>query len=142
MMFSPNCVRTPRRRSTTSLPSLWSTSWPPSKSLGGAGFFAASLALFFLARLIKRGSVVATQVLAACLATGSTLALLGRLGLLTDPLVWASLVLVLGFLALSQVPNGIAVVGILLVVAAGIGAERTGARAAAPPHSPRDPVAA
>jgi inner membrane transporter RhtA len=36
---------------------------------------------------------------------------------------------VIGFLALSQVPNGIAVVGILLVVAAGIGAERTGARA-------------
>ena len=40
--------------------------------------------------------------------------------------------LVIGFLVLSQVPNGIAVVGILLVVAAGIGAERTGARADAP----------
>lgn len=36
--------------------------------------------------------------------------------------------LVIGFLVLGQVPNGIAVVGILLVVAAGIGAERTGAR--------------
>lgn len=48
--------------------------------------------------------------------------------------------LVIGFLALSQVPNGVAVVGILLVVAAGIGAERTGARAAAPPRSPLDPV--
>ena len=40
--------------------------------------------------------------------------------------------LVIGFLVLSQVPNGIAVVGIALVVAAGIGAERTGARADAP----------
>ncbi|MFC7726944.1 DMT family transporter [Nocardioides sp. GCM10028917] len=40
--------------------------------------------------------------------------------------------LVIGFLVLSQVPNGIAVVGILLVVAAGIGAERTGARADEP----------
>ena len=37
--------------------------------------------------------------------------------------------LVIGFLVLSQVPNAIAVVGILLVVAAGIGAEHTGARA-------------
>lgn len=36
--------------------------------------------------------------------------------------------LVIGFLALSQVPNGVAVLGILLVVAAGIGAERSGAR--------------
>ncbi|MDZ5662668.1 EamA family transporter [Nocardioides sp. S-58] len=36
--------------------------------------------------------------------------------------------LVIGFLALSQVPNGIAVAGISLVVAAGIGAERSGAR--------------
>ena len=41
--------------------------------------------------------------------------------------------LVIGFLVLSQVPDGIAVVGIPLVVAAGIGAERTGARADAPP---------
>lgn len=49
--------------------------------------------------------------------------------------------LVVGFLALSQVPNGIAVVGILLVVAAGIGAERTGARAA-PAASSREPVTA
>ncbi|MGF9754554.1 EamA family transporter [Microvirga sp. 0TCS3.31] len=40
--------------------------------------------------------------------------------------------LVIGFLVLSQVPNGIAVAGILLVVVAGIGAERTGARADAP----------
>ncbi len=40
--------------------------------------------------------------------------------------------LAIGFLVLSQVPNGIAVVGILLVVAAGIGAERTGARADTP----------
>lgn len=36
--------------------------------------------------------------------------------------------LVIGFLALSQVPNGVAVLGILLVVLAGIGAERSGAR--------------
>jgi inner membrane transporter RhtA len=50
--------------------------------------------------------------------------------------------LAIGFLALSQVPNGVAVVGILLVVAAGIGAERTGAREAAPPPSSREPVTA
>lgn len=36
--------------------------------------------------------------------------------------------LVIGFLALSQVPNGVAVLGILLVVAAGVGAERSGGR--------------
>jgi inner membrane transporter RhtA len=36
--------------------------------------------------------------------------------------------LIIGFLALSQVPNGLAVGGILLVVAAGVGAERSGAR--------------
>jgi inner membrane transporter RhtA len=40
--------------------------------------------------------------------------------------------LVIGFLVLGQEPNGIAVVGILLVVAAGIGAERTGARTDTP----------
>jgi len=40
--------------------------------------------------------------------------------------------LVIGFLVLSQEPNGLAVVGILLVVAAGIGAERTGARTDTP----------
>ncbi|WP_299932056.1 EamA family transporter [uncultured Nocardioides sp.] len=49
--------------------------------------------------------------------------------------------LVIGFLVLSQVPNGVAVVGILLVVAAGIGAERTGARAA-PASSVPEPVTA
>lgn len=36
--------------------------------------------------------------------------------------------LVIGFAALSQVPNGLAVAGIGLVVAAGIGAERSGSR--------------
>ncbi len=36
--------------------------------------------------------------------------------------------LIVGFVALSQVPNGLAVGGIALVVAAGIGAERSGAR--------------
>ncbi len=36
--------------------------------------------------------------------------------------------LAIGFVALSQVPNGVAVLGILLVVLAGIGAERSGAR--------------
>ena len=36
--------------------------------------------------------------------------------------------LIIGFLILSQVPNGLAVAGIVLVVAAGIGAERSGAR--------------
>lgn len=41
--------------------------------------------------------------------------------------------LAIGFLALSQVPNGLAVGGILLVVAAGIGAERSGARSESQP---------
>ena len=36
--------------------------------------------------------------------------------------------LVIGFLALSQVPNGLAVAGIVLVVLAGMGAERSGSR--------------
>jgi inner membrane transporter RhtA len=36
--------------------------------------------------------------------------------------------LVIGFLALSQVPDGLAVAGVVLVVAAGIGAERSGSR--------------
>jgi inner membrane transporter RhtA len=36
--------------------------------------------------------------------------------------------LIIGFVALSQVPNGLAVAGIGLVVAAGIGAERSGSR--------------
>ena len=36
--------------------------------------------------------------------------------------------LVIGFLALSQVPNGLAVAGVALVVAAGVGAERSGSR--------------
>lgn len=40
--------------------------------------------------------------------------------------------LVIGFLALSQVPNGVAVLGILLVVLAGVGAERSGARTGEP----------
>lgn len=40
-----------------------------------------------------------------------------------------ALALIIGFLALSQVPNGLAVAGVVLVVAAGIGAERSGARA-------------
>jgi len=40
--------------------------------------------------------------------------------------------LVIGFLVLSQVPNGLAVGGIVLVVAAGIGAERSGSRSAVP----------
>ncbi len=39
-----------------------------------------------------------------------------------------ALALVIGFLVLAQVPNGLAVVGIGLVVAAGVGAERSGAR--------------
>ena len=49
--------------------------------------------------------------------------------------------LVIGFLVLSQVPNTVAVAGILLVVAAGIGAERTGARTA-PASSVPEPVTA
>ncbi|WP_224749073.1 EamA family transporter [Nocardioides hwasunensis] len=44
--------------------------------------------------------------------------------------------LAIGFLALSQVPNGVAVAGILLVVAAGIGAERSGTRSDASQPDP------
>ena len=48
--------------------------------------------------------------------------------------------LVIGFLALSQVPNGLAVGGIVLVVAAGVGAERSGARTAAATTESGEPV--
>ncbi len=49
--------------------------------------------------------------------------------------------LVIGFLVLAQVPNALSVAGIALVVAAGVGAERSGAReapatAAAPAPTP------
>jgi inner membrane transporter RhtA len=47
--------------------------------------------------------------------------------------------LVIGFLALHQVPNLVAVAGIGLVVAAGIGAERSGARSTAPQTQPSHP---
>jgi inner membrane transporter RhtA len=50
--------------------------------------------------------------------------------------------LVIGFLVLSQVPNGVAVLGILLVVAAGIGAERTGSRVDAPAGADRSGLVA
>jgi inner membrane transporter RhtA len=49
--------------------------------------------------------------------------------------------LVIGFLALSQVPHGLAVLGILLVVVAGIGAERSGARPGPASPQPGDPLA-
>ena len=39
-----------------------------------------------------------------------------------------AIALVIGFLALGQVPDGLAVVGVALVVAAGVGAERSGSR--------------
>jgi inner membrane transporter RhtA len=45
--------------------------------------------------------------------------------------------LVIGLLVLAQVPDGLAVAGIVLVVAAGIGAERSGARE---PHAVPAPV--
>jgi inner membrane transporter RhtA len=40
--------------------------------------------------------------------------------------------MVIGLLVLGQVPNPLAVVGIVLVVAAGVGAERSGARTPEP----------
>lgn len=43
-----------------------------------------------------------------------------------------AIALVIGFLALGQVPNSIAVLGIGLVVAAGVGAERAGSRPSGP----------
>lgn len=48
--------------------------------------------------------------------------------------------LVIGFFALSQVPNGLAVGGIVLVVAAGVGAERSGARTAPATTESGEPV--
>ena len=48
--------------------------------------------------------------------------------------------LVIGFLALSQVPNALSVAGVGLVVAAGIGAERSGARHEVPAPEPLDPA--
>src|SRR5215213_82250 len=44
-----------------------------------------------------------TRAALAVIALLPTVALLGRLGLLTDPMVWASFVLVLGFLAVGLV---------------------------------------
>ena len=46
--------------------------------------------------------------------------------------------LVIGFAALHQVPNLLSVLGVGLVVAAGVGAERSGAREALPSHRPSD----
>jgi inner membrane transporter RhtA len=52
-----------------------------------------------------------------------------------------AIALVVGLVALGQVPQFSALVGIVLVVAAGIGAERTGARRAEPAGEPVvDPV--
>jgi len=52
-----------------------------------------------------------------------------------------AIALVIGFVALHQVPNGVAVLGIALVVAAGVGAERSGARAAPAVPAPPRPLA-
>jgi hypothetical protein len=54
-----------------------------------------------LSRFLTRAAppVVALSLIALI----PTLALLGRLGLLTDPLVWASIVVVLGFLTVGLV---------------------------------------
>jgi inner membrane transporter RhtA len=49
--------------------------------------------------------------------------------------------LVIGFLALQQAPNAVAVLGIGLVVAAGIGAERSGARSVSVVPAPALPLA-
>ncbi|CUR60393.1 Transporter, EamA family [metagenome] len=48
--------------------------------------------------------------------------------------------LAIGFVALAQVPNALSVVGVGLVVAAGVGAERSGARHDAPALEPLDPA--
>ena len=52
-----------------------------------------------------------------------------------------AIALVIGFAALHQVPNGVAVLGIALVVAAGVGAERSGARAAPAAPAPERALA-
>ena len=56
MMLSPNCVRTPRSFSTTSRPSRWSTSWPPSKQLGRRGL---------LGMLLRRGGGIGHHTFAS-----------------------------------------------------------------------------
>ena len=45
-----------------------------------------------------------------------------------------AIALVVGLVVLHQLPRGLAVLGIAFVVAAGIGAERTGARPGPPPE--------
>ena len=48
--------------------------------------------------------------------------------------------LAIGFVALAQVPNALSVVGVGLVVAAGIGAERSGSRHDVLAVEPLDPA--
>ena len=50
-----------------------------------------------------------------------------------------AIALIIGLIVLSQIPSWSAAAGIVLVVAAGMGASRTGARAA-PPPSPAEPL--
>ena len=52
-----------------------------------------------------------------------------------------AIALVIGFVALQQVPNSLAVLGIALVVAAGVGAERSGARGGSDPPPAGVPLA-
>lgn len=52
-----------------------------------------------------------------------------------------AIALLIGLVLLSQVPSWVAVAGIVFVVVAGIGAERTGQRGAILPAAPREPAA-
>ena len=117
-------------------------------AVGGLGGLAVSMPVAALVATLVAGPGVVGQLTPELLLYGLGLAILlpvvpfalellalrrlttGAFGTLMA--LEPAFALVIGFLVLSQVPNGIAVVGILLVVAAGIGAERTGARADEP----------
>ena len=113
-------------------------------AVGGLGGLAVSMPVAVLVATVVAGPGVVGELTPELLLYGLGLAMLlpvvpfalellalrrlttGAFGTLMA--LEPAFALVIGFLVLGQVPNGIAVVGILLVVAAGIGAERTGAR--------------
>ena len=113
-------------------------------AVGGLGGLAISMPVAALVATLVAGPGVIGDVTPELLALGLGLAILlpvvpfalellalrrlttGAFGTLMA--LEPAFALVIGFVALSQVPNGLAVGGIALVVAAGIGAERSGSR--------------
>lgn len=117
-------------------------------AVGGIGGLAISMPVAGLAATLVAGPGVVDHLTPQLLVQGLGLAILlpvvpfvlelmalrrlttGAFGTLMA--LEPAFALVIGFLALTQVPTGVAVVGILLVVLAGIGAERSGARVEQP----------